>query len=176
MIDVPKCSNLLQSTSVTHYKLKEFHYTVNMPSSRVISTKLLKSFSAIKKKSMKLRTYLFLYIRPYQLQHGQQDWKHFTSIHIDEVENLPLLVHSASPSTAWTARFGSISLASISRRQTRKCQYDEYKKHNWLHKRPCSSEIRLIGKSDCCWRWKYSLHQQDGLAIWRIFSKLKCQR
>ena len=176
MIDVPKCSNLLQSTSVTHYKLKEFHYIVNMSKFSGSFHKTAEVLFCHKKKLMKLRTYLFLYILPHQLQHGQQDWKHFTSIHIDEVENLPLLVHSASPSTAWTARFGSILLATVSRRQTRKCQYDGYKKHNWLHRRPCSSEIRLIGKSDCCWRWKYSLHQQDGLAIWRIFSKLKCQR
>ena len=103
---------------VTEYKCEtlqtaRFHYIVNMSKFSGSFHKTAKVLFCHKKKLIKLRTYLYLYILPHQLHHGQQDWKHFTSIHIDEVENLPLLVHSASPSTAWTARFGSILLASI---------------------------------------------------------------
>ena len=77
MIDVPKCSNLLQSTSMTHYKLKEFHYIVNMSKFSGSFHKTDEVLFCHKKKSMKLRTYLFLYILPHQAQHEQQDLEAF---------------------------------------------------------------------------------------------------
>ena len=84
-----KCDTLQTERIPLHFNMSKFSGSFH---------KTAEVLFCHKKKSMKLRTYLFLYILPHQLQHGQQDWKHFTSIHIDKLRTylfLYILPHQA---------------------------------------------------------------------------------